>query len=72
YERKLAKLKFSYKWVEGKHKAAIPKTGLEAIKKIVTIGVAIEEGTTVNLSTFEQRMLHHLNVEIVSQKKSIQ
>lgn len=73
YERKLAKLKFSYKWVEGKNKAVIPKTGLEAVEKNpVPIGVATEEGTTINLSTFEQQMLHHLDVEIASQEKSIQ
>ncbi|KAH1096915.1 hypothetical protein J1N35_013836 [Gossypium stocksii] len=38
----------------------------------VPIGVGVEEGITIQISTFDQRILGHIDAKIASQEKVIQ
>ncbi|KAA3456279.1 UPF0301 protein [Gossypium australe] len=65
---------FSYKWLEGKHSKAnlevIPDIEAQPVDALL-IPVGTEIDTLGQLSTIEQRMLQHLDVEIASQEHII-
>lgn len=63
-------MKYSYKWLEGKHQVALP----EAVPDVVAqpVGVGTKEDISSQLSAFEQKILQHLDAEIASQEKVIQ
>ncbi|KAK5834984.1 hypothetical protein PVK06_010666 [Gossypium arboreum] len=62
-------LKFSYKWLEGKHakanSATVPFEDIEA-KEGMLEPFGAGHGTTSTLAAFDQRMIQHVDANIAS------
>ncbi|KAH1056137.1 hypothetical protein J1N35_034202, partial [Gossypium stocksii] len=51
-------------WLEGKHQATLPEVVLDQSVETVLVRVGIETSISIQLSAFDQRFLHHLDIEI--------